>query len=128
MILASIALVLTVQGADLASPSANQTDIPSAYLGHWSLDASLCSDPGPANVHIAARRIDFYERHGFLDLAQLNEATEPATFHGMFRWVELLKFSQGALRLEMAGDKLFITQGNDPDAVRNGAAWFRCPA
>lgn len=127
MSLASIALVLSLQAADGSPPLADRTDIPSAYLGHWSLDASLCNEPGPANVHIAARRVDFYERHGFLDLAQLNEATDPATFHGTFRWAELLKFSQTSLRFEMAGGKLFVTEGNDPDARRNPAAWSRCP-
>jgi hypothetical protein len=120
------AIALALQAANSTPPAADRIDIPSAYLGHWSLDATLCDEPGPANVYISARRIDFYERHGFLDLAQLNEATEPATFHGMFRWVDLLKFSQSPLRLEAEGGKLFITQGNDPDASRNPVGWARC--
>jgi hypothetical protein len=125
VIWAAIAALLQVADGNVLA--ADRTDIPSAYLGHWALDRAMCTEPGPANVYIAPRRIDFYERHGFLDLGQLNEATEPATFHGKFRWVELLEFSDSVLRLETAEGKLFITLGNDPDARRNPAGWNRCP-
>jgi hypothetical protein len=117
------ALLLIAQTAD---PDASKLTIPPAYQGRWALDAASCAKPGPANVTIGARRIDFYERHGFLDLAQLNEAEDPPVFHGSFRWVELLHFTSGVVRLEMENGRLFITEGSDPDAARNPMAWINC--
>lgn len=105
----------------------DQQDIPAAYRGNWALDAKFCADAAPAVVTIGARRIDFHERHGVLDLAQLNEARDPPVFHGSFRWAELLHFSTGAVRLEMVGDRLAITEGADPDAARNRMLWAKCP-
>jgi hypothetical protein len=120
-----LALLLTSTGP---TPAADHTDIPAAYLGHWALDSRYCGEPGAANVTIGARTVDFYERHGFLDLAQLDHAQTPPGFYGSFRWAELLHFSTHALRLEMVGGKLVITEGDDPDAPRSTAAWSRCPA
>lgn len=106
----------------------DKTDIPIAYHGHWALDVRYCTEPGPASVWINARHIDFYERHGFLDLVQLNEATDPPTFHGTFRWAKLLAFSTSTVRLELGGGELFVTEADEPNAPRNPATWRRCPA
>ena len=105
---------------------ADRTDIPVAFRGHWSLDPAFCNQPGPASVRIGPRNIDFWERHGFLDLAQLNFATDPPTFHGNFRWVELSHFSSSALRLKMVRHKLSITESDDPDAPHNQVLWSHC--
>jgi len=120
-----LAMLLQAAAGDGYTP-ADRTDIPAAYQGHWALDAKYCSEPGPASVHIGPRQIDFYERHGFLDLAQLNQASDPPGFYGTFRWAELLHFSSGVVRLEMSTGKLLITEASDPDAPTNQVAWSKC--
>lgn len=107
--------------------SHDKQPIPEVYQGVWALDAKYCADGGEAVVDIGPRIIDFYERHGYLDLAQINEGTDPPEFYGNFRWVELLHFSQGVVRLRMVGDKLHITEADDPNAPMNPAAWTKCP-
>ncbi|WP_267395537.1 MULTISPECIES: hypothetical protein [unclassified Sphingomonas] len=118
-------MLLQAGAADSYTP-ADRTDIPAAFRGHWALDAKYCSEPGPASVHIGARQINFYERHGFLDLAQLNWASDPPGFYGTFRWTELLHFSSGVVRLEIDAGKLFITEAADPDAPTNKVGWLKC--
>jgi len=119
-------LVLFLAGAQVEPAPADQQDVPPTYRGHWALDAESCNAPGPANMTIGARSIDFYERHGFLDLAQLNEAADPPSFYGRFRWAELLRFSTAVIRLELENNQLYVTQNDDPDAPRNTVSWTRC--
>lgn len=131
MILAGLVMLLVAWQAPLADAtdeSADHVSIPVPFQGHWALDKQYCGEPGAANVYVSPRRIDFYERHGFLDLGALNHATEIPSFHGQFRWVELLRFSTSSVRLEIVGQDLFITEGSDPEADRSKAAWSRCPA
>ena len=104
----------------------DRQDIPEAYRGTWSLDPKFCHEPGPASVTIGARTIDFWERHGLLDLAQLNFVTEPPKFYGRFRWAALLRFTDGVVRLELVGSKLAITEAANPDTPRNAMLWSRC--
>jgi hypothetical protein len=125
-------IVLLVAGqasaTDAPDESADRVSIPVPFQGHWALDKQYCDEPGAANVYVSPRRIDFYERHGFLDLGALNQATEIPAFHGLFRWVELLRFSSSSVRLEIVDKDLFITEGIDPEADRSKAAWSKCPA
>lgn len=103
-------------------------DIPAAYVGRWSLDPTYCSgDQGPAVLVIKPRVLNFYERTGYLSLAQLNEATDPPTFHGWFEFVSNLRFSEQVVRLEMIAGKLRVTYGSDPEGPTNPGPWSRCP-
>ena len=119
-------LPIMLQASIPSFATADRVDIPTPYRGHWALDPKYCDDPGPANVSVGARTIDFYERHGFLDLAQLNDASEPPVLHGQFRWAELLHFSTSALRMEIDQGRLYITESEDPEADRSKGAWTRC--
>lgn len=92
------------------------------------LDVSFCrGEPGPASVLIEARSIHFYERHGYLRLGQLNEASDPPVFTGRFDFVQQGRFSDRTERLELAGSRLSITEADDPDAPANPRLWTRCP-
>ncbi len=121
-----IALLLAFVAQSTAT--ADQIEIPVQHRGLWSIDPKFCSEIGPATVLITARRVDFYERHGFIDLGQLNQVDDPPAFYGSVRWVETLHFSAGVIRIEQDAGRLYITESADPDAPRNNVAWSRCPA
>jgi len=122
----SLALLL-VAALLQSDPPHDRQDIPDFYRGTWALSRAICKEErGPAFVTIGARTIDFYERHGYLDLAQLNHVSDTPAFYGHFRFVSLLNFSDEPLRLERNGDNLLITEG-DVDTPTDTAAWYRCP-
>lgn len=113
----------------MAAPDHQHIDIPVAYRGTWALSASLCNekDLGPAFVQIGARHMSFYEEHGYLSLAQLNEIDDPPEFFGKFSFVHLLSFADDVIRLNMKGGKLLITRSATVSAEEpSQAEWTRC--
>ena len=105
-----------------------RTNIPEAYRGEWTLDTRFCGgDRGPAFVEIGAREIHFYERHAYLRLARLNEASDSPSFYGQFDVNELLDFSEETIRIEPAHDGISITEGQPADGPSNTMVWHRCP-
>ncbi|MBW6523464.1 hypothetical protein KZ810_08125 [Sphingomonas sp. RHCKR47] len=103
--------------------------IPASYIGRWAIDLSDCKAPGGDVVEIRPRHIDFYERHGVVDLLRLNEIDDVPAVHASMRWVEGLKFSTGVIRLSMDKGGLYISESENPDALRDPFnAYKRCPA
>ena len=106
-------------------------DVPAQYRGTWALDPALCKERslGPAFVQIGARRVSFYEEHGYLELAQLNEAGDVPEFFGKFSFVRGLSFSDEVIRLDMSNGKLLITRhATHPDDEPSAVEWTKCSA
>jgi hypothetical protein len=125
--LIAIAIALAAAPAESWVDPAHQ-DIPPQYRGAWALDGAQCSwTDGPAFVSIGARTIYFYERYGYLELAQVNELTPPV-FYGAFHFAENFRFSRETVRLDRVGEKLAITEGGAPDTPRSKILWHKCGA
>lgn len=124
------AIFLLLAAATPAAPAevdAKHQDIPAVFQGEWTLSPQLCKEKrGPAFVTIGPRTISFYERRGFLDLAQLNEATEPPSFYGRFDFAANLSFSTETVRLDLRDGFLFITESSVTDADISTVGWYNC--
>ena len=125
----ALILALGLMAAPALAVDHQRVDIPVAYRGTWALDASLCKerDLGPAFVQIGARRVSFYEEHGYLSLAQLNEIDDPPEFFGRFSFVHSLLFADDVIRLNIKAGKLLITRNATvSDEEPSQAEWTRC--
>lgn len=111
----------------LAAPDALHQDIPLIFRGTWAIVPSFCNEPDSPNVvRISARRVDFYERQGYLRLARVNDATDPPSFNGLFDIDALAEFSTERIRLDIENGKLFVSTDIGPDDEPTRASWYRC--
>lgn len=121
-----IALALLI-AARMTAPDALHQDIPPIFRGTWAIVPSFCNEPNSPNVvRISARRVDFYERQGYLRLARLNDATDPPSFNGLFDIDALAEFSTERIRLDIENGKLFVSTDITPDDEPTRASWYRC--
>lgn len=113
----------------MATPDAVHQDIPLAFRGTWGIVPSFCEELNSPNlVRISARRVDFYERQGYLRLARLDDTNNPTSFYGMFDIDALAEFSTQRIRLDIENGKLFVSVDAGPSDEPTRAPWYRCSA